>query len=107
MKKLLQNLTEAFAPSGYEDKVRGIVRAEVEPLADEIKVDVLGNLIVRKRPGRQTKDTRKIMIAAHMDEIGLIVSHVDQNGFVRFSPIGGVFRWPCPLFEWNPGRYRV
>ena len=92
MKKLLQNLTEAFAPSGYEDKVRGIVRAEVEPLADEIKVDVLGNLIVRKRPGRQTKDTRKIMIAAHMDEIGLIVSHVDQNGFVRFSPIGGVFR---------------
>jgi len=96
MKKLLQNLTEAFAPSGYEDKVRGIVRAEVEPLADEIKVDVLGNLIVRKRPGRQTKDTRKIMIAAHMDEIGLIVSHVDQNGFVRFSPIGGVFRRYVP-----------
>ena len=96
MKKLLQNLTEAFAPSGYEDKVRGIVRAEVEPLADEIKVDVLGNLIVRKRPGRQTKDTRKIMIAAHMDEIGLIVSHVDQNGFVRFSPIGGVFRRYIP-----------
>ena len=96
MKKLLQNLTEAFAPSGYEDKVRGIVRAEVEPLADEINVDVLGNLIVRKRPGRQTKDTRKIMIAAHMDEIGLIVSHVDQNGFVRFSPIGGVFRRYVP-----------
>lgn len=92
MKKLLQKLTEAFGPSGYEDKVREIVRSEVESLADEIKVDVLGNLIARKRPARQTKDTKKIMIAAHMDEIGLIVSHVDKNGFVRFSPIGGVFR---------------
>jgi len=92
MKKLLQKLTEAFGPSGYEDKVREIVRTEVEPLVDEIKVDVLGNLIARKHPGRQTKATRKIMVAAHMDEIGLIVSHVDENGFIRFSPIGGVFR---------------
>jgi putative aminopeptidase FrvX len=92
MKKLLQKLTEAFGPSGYEDSVREIVRAEVEPLVDEIKVDVLGNLIARKHPGRQTKDTKKIMIAAHMDEIGLIASHVDENGFIRFSPIGGVFR---------------
>jgi putative aminopeptidase FrvX len=92
MKKLLQNLTEAFGPSGYEDKVREIVRTEVEPLADAIKVDALGNLIVRKRPARKVNHFRKIMIAAHMDEIGLIVSHVDENGFIRFSPIGGVFR---------------
>jgi putative aminopeptidase FrvX len=92
MKKLLQKLTEAFGPSGYEDNVRDIVRAEVGPLVDEIKVDALGNLIARKMPGRQAKGSRKIMIAAHMDEIGLIVSHVDENGFIRFSPIGGVFR---------------
>jgi endoglucanase len=92
VKKLLQILTETFGPSGYEDKVREIVRREAESLADEIKVDALGNLIARKHPGRVTKDTRKIMIAAHMDEIGVIVSHVDENGFVRFSPIGGVFR---------------
>jgi len=92
MKKLLQKLTEAFGPSGYEDSVREIVRAEVEPLADEIKVDVLGNLIARKRPSKHTNGTKKIMVAAHMDEIGLIASHVDENGFIRFSPIGGVFR---------------
>ena len=92
MKKLLQKLTEAFGPSGYEDKVREIVRAEVESLVDEIKVDILGNLIARKRPSKQVADTKKIMVAAHMDEIGLIVSHVDENGFIRFSPIGGVFR---------------
>ena len=92
MKKLLQTLTETFGPSGYEDKVREIVRNEVKSLADEIKVDALGNLITRKNPTKATKDTKKIMIAAHMDEIGLIVSHVDENGFIRFSPIGGVFR---------------
>ena len=92
MKKLLQTLTETFGPSGYEENVRAIVRAEVEPLTDEIRVDALGNLITRRRPGKAGPHTRKIMIAAHMDEIGVIVSHVDEHGFVRFSPIGGVFR---------------
>ena len=92
MKKLLKQLTETFGPSGYEENVRKIVRAEVKPYADEIKVDALGNLIVRKKPTKQSKDTKKIMIAAHMDEIGLIVSHVDDNGFVRFAPIGAVIR---------------
>jgi len=91
MKKLLKQLTEAFGPSGYEDNIRKIVQAEVKALADEIKVDALGNLIARKRPSKQTKDTKKIMIAAHMDEIGLMVSHIDANGFVRFSSLGGVF----------------
>jgi putative aminopeptidase FrvX len=91
MKKLLQQLTETFGPSGYEDNVRKLVQAEVKSLADEIKVDALGSLIVRKRPSKQTKDTKKIMIAAHMDEIGIIASHIDENGFVRFSNIGGVF----------------
>ena len=92
MKKLLKQLTETFGPSGYEDEVRKLVQAEVKPLADEIKVDALGNLIARKKPTKQTKNTKKVMIAAHMDEIGLMVSHVDEKGFVRFSPIGGVFR---------------
>lgn len=91
MKQLLKQLTEAFGPSGYEDEVRKLVRAEVEPLADEVRVDALGNLIARKKPAKVTKDTKKIMVAAHMDEIGLIASHVDENGFVRFAPIGGVF----------------
>ena len=92
MKKLLQTLTETFGPSGYEDEVRKIVRSEVESLADEVRVDTLGNLIARRRPTKLSPDTRKVMIAAHMDEIGVIVSHVDENGFIRFSPIGGVFR---------------
>lgn len=96
MKKLLQQLTEAFGPSGYEDNVRAIVCAEVQPLADEIRVDALGNLIARKKPSKPNGDTKRVMIAAHMDEIGLIVSHVDAKGFVRFAPIGGVFRRYVP-----------
>lgn len=89
MKKLLQKLTETFGPSGYEDAIRAVIRAEIEPYADEIKVDTLGSLIVRK--GTLGKGGRRILIAAHMDEIGLIVSHIDERGFVRFAPIGGVF----------------
>ncbi|HEY5730788.1 MAG TPA: M42 family peptidase, partial [Anaerolineales bacterium] len=96
MKKLLKQLTETFGPSGYEDEIRKLVRTEVKPLADEIKVDALGNLIARKKPTRQSKATKKIMVAAHMDEIGLMVSHVDEKGFVRFSPIGSVFRRYVP-----------
>ena len=89
MKQLLQKLTETFSPSGYEDAIRAVIRAEIEPLADEIRVDALGNLIVRK--GTLGPGGKRILVAAHMDEIGLIVSHVDERGFVRFAPIGGVF----------------
>ncbi|MBN2117282.1 MAG: M42 family metallopeptidase [Anaerolineales bacterium] len=96
MKKLLQTLTEAFGPSGYEDEVREIVRSEVESLADEIRVDALGNLIARKRPGKTSKNSKKVMIAAHLDEIGMMVSHVDGNGFVRFAPLGSVPRAYIP-----------
>lgn len=96
MKKLLQKLTETFSPSGYEDAIRAVIHAEVRALADEVRVDALGNLIVRKGPTRAQasrkagQNPRRIMVAAHMDEIGLIVSHIDERGFVRFASIGGV-----------------
>ncbi len=91
MKPLLKTLTETFSPSGYEDEIRKVIMKEVTPLADEVRVDALGNLIVRKKPADGSKDARKIMIAAHMDEIGIMVTHVDANGFVRFTGIGGVY----------------
>ncbi len=91
MKQLLKTLTETFGPSGYEDAVRDLILKEVKPLADEVRVDALGNLIARKKPVRGAKNPKKIMLAAHMDEIGVIASHVDKNGFVRFTNIGGVF----------------
>jgi tetrahedral aminopeptidase len=88
MKHLIQKLTETFSPSGYESAIREVIRAEVKPFADEIRVDPLGNLIVRK--GRAAQNGKRIMIAAHMDEIGLVASHIDPRGFVRFTNIGGV-----------------
>ncbi len=96
MKKLLQMLTETPGPSGHEDEVRKIVRAEVEPLADNVTVDTRGNLIARKHPAKRAGNTKKIMIAAHMDETGVIASHVDRNGFIRFAPVGGVPRRYLP-----------
>ncbi|MBI1794072.1 MAG: M42 family metallopeptidase [Chloroflexi bacterium] len=86
MKSLIEKLTGTFSPSGYEDAIRAVIRKEITKLADEVRVDALGNLIARKGKGG-----KKIMIAAHMDEIGLMVTHVDNNGFVRFTGIGGVY----------------
>jgi len=88
MKPLIKKLTETFSPSGYESAIREVIRSEVEPLADEVRVDALGNLIVRK--GEKGRNGRRIMLAAHMDEIGLIVTHIDANGFARFTSVGGV-----------------
>ena len=67
---------------------RSLIKQEVAGLGDEMKVDALGNLIVRK--GSKTANGLRIMLSAHMDEIGLIATHVDENGFVRFTTIGGV-----------------
>jgi endoglucanase len=91
MKQLLKTLTETFAPSGYEDAVREIILKEAKPLADEVRVDALGNLIVHKKPTKASKSSKRIMLAAHMDEIGIIASHVDKKGFVRFTNVGGIF----------------
>ena len=88
MKPLIQKLTETFSPSGYESAIREVIRLEVEALADEIHVDALGNLLVRK--GEKGRNGRRIMLAAHMDEIGLIATHIDANGFVRFTGVGGI-----------------
>ena len=94
MKQLLRRLTDTFGPSGHEDAIRDLIRREVRGLGDEVRTDALGNLIVRKRPtatGRRKEAPRKIMVAAHMDEIGLAVTHVDSRGFVRFTSIGGIY----------------
>lgn len=93
MKALIKKLVEAIGPSGYEGAVREIVRQEITPLVDEVRVDAMGNLIARR--GQKGPDGRRVMLSGHMDEIGIIVTHVDDNGFVRFAPLGGVFPIYC------------
>jgi putative aminopeptidase FrvX len=90
MKSLIQKLVETASPSGYEAPVRELIRAEIATYADEIQVDPMGNLIARK--GRAGK---KIMLSAHMDEIGVMVTHIDENGFIRFISLGGVNPLTC------------
>ena len=109
MKQLLKTLTATFSPSGYEDAIRKVILKEVKPLADEVRVDALGNLIVRKKPVKGTRDPKKIMLAAHMDEIGVMVTHVDGNGFVRFTGIGSVYprNLPGGRTSWTAGRHML
>lgn len=90
MKSLLKKLSEALGPPGYETEVRAIIKEEILPFVDETHIDNLGNLIARK--GQRAQNGLRIMLAAHMDEIGLIVTHVDEQGFARFSPLGGFSR---------------
>ncbi|MGI6667276.1 MAG: M42 family metallopeptidase [Bacillota bacterium] len=86
MKDLIKKVTEAFGPSGAEDSVREVIRKEVEPYVDEISVDALGNLIAHKKG----TGGKKVILDGHMDEIGLMVTHIDDKGFLRFGNIGGV-----------------
>jgi endoglucanase len=89
--KLLETLCTAYGPSGREDKVRQIIENEVGSLGVEIKTDPMGNLICHRSPKGTRKHVKKIMFCAHMDEIGVIVTHIDKHGFLRFTGVGGVF----------------
>ena len=82
---LLKRLTETPGTSGREEQVRELVIRELRPLVDELRVDALGNVIAIKNGATKTK----VMLAAHMDEIGFLVKHVDANGYLRVQPVGG------------------
>ena len=83
---LLKRLSEVAGVPGREEAVRQMVLQELKPLADETTTDILGNVIARKK-GRGGP---KVMVAAHMDEIGFLVSHVDEKtGFLKIDPVGG------------------
>ncbi|GBD21024.1 Putative aminopeptidase YsdC [bacterium HR28] len=98
--QLLQRLCEAPGVPGHEERVAAIVHSALQPLVDELRSDAMGNLIGIRR-GRAD---RRIMLAAHMDEIGFLVRYIDDQGFLRLQPVGGfdprvlvaqrVYVWP-------------
>lgn len=90
---ILQTLVETPGPSGSEHVIREKIKAEIQGHADEVYTDALGNLIARK--GALKEGGKRIMISAHVDEIGLMITHVDDNGFARFLPIGGINPLTC------------
>lgn len=82
---LLRKLSEAYGPPGYEDEVRQIMEKELGKVADEVFVDNLGNVIAVHKG-----NSPKIMLTAHMDEVALLITHIDKNGFLRFHTLGGI-----------------
>lgn len=83
--KLLENLTQINSVSGNEEEIRKYISKEAKKYCDEITVDSMGNLIAHKKGSGA-----KMMFAAHMDEIGVIATSIDDNGFIRFSAVGGL-----------------
>jgi putative aminopeptidase FrvX len=86
--ELLKEVCEIAGAPGFEKRIRDLVIKIVTPMADEVKTDNLGNVIAIKKSKKNPRH-KKIMVAAHMDEIGFIVTHIDDKGFVRFHTLGG------------------
>ncbi len=84
---LLKKLTEAMGPSGFEHEIRNVIRAEIDETVDRHYTDVLGTLIAEKNVLAQGP---RVMLDAHMDEVGLMIVHIENNGLLRFRPLGGV-----------------
>ena len=85
---LLKKICEIAGAPGFEKRIRDLVIELVTPLADEVRTDNMGSVIAIKK-SKKNPDGKKVMVAAHMDEIGFIVTHIDDKGFVRFHTLGG------------------
>ncbi len=83
---MLEKFCKAKGVSGFEKEIRELFIKEIEKYVSEVEIDKLGNVIARRGEGEP-----KVMIAAHMDEIGLVVKKIDKNGFVYFAKIGGIY----------------
>ena len=83
--ELLSKICTVPGAPGFEQRVREMVINEVKDLVDDLEIDNMGNVYAIKRG----KASKKVMIGAHMDEIGFIVTHIDDNGFIRFHTLGG------------------
>ena len=83
--ELLEELTETSGVPGYEDRVRDVVRRELEPAVDEVRTDSMGNVVGTIEGDSDTE----VVVAAHMDEIGFMVRHVTEEGFVQVDALGG------------------
>jgi tetrahedral aminopeptidase len=85
MKELIRKLSETYGPAGREETIAAVIHDEIADYVDETYTDVIGNLYAVKNGSGA-----KVMIAAHMDEIGVIVTFIEEKGFLRFSNVGGV-----------------
>ncbi|MFL5729150.1 MAG: M42 family metallopeptidase [Cytophagaceae bacterium] len=85
---LLKTICEIPGPPGYEQKIRKFVLEQVTNLVDAVRVDNMGNIIALKKASSNSTN-KKVMVSAHMDEIGFMITHIDDKGFLWFHPLGG------------------
>ena len=97
MRKLIKQLSDLRGISGFEYRLNNEIKKMLEPYADEVKTDALGNVIAIKRCGK--KNAPSIMVEAHCDEIGLMVTSVTKEGFITFANVGGVDPRILPSLE--------
>jgi len=90
MIETIRTLVESYGPSGHEDQIRETILGLIDGLADEVHVDNMGSVIAWKWASDDSAPT--VMLSAHMDEIGMMVTHITEDGFLRFTNIGGLFR---------------
>ncbi len=93
MYELMKKLIKAPSASGRERLVGNVIAEIIKPYCDNVKFDAMGNLIAFKKG--ESENAKKLMFAAHMDEIGFIVTHIEDNGYIRISPIGGINFGAC------------
>lgn len=86
---LLSEFCKVPAAPGFEQRLRAVMLEKVAPYVDELYTDAMGNVHAVKKGTKQGADAKKIMIGAHMDEIGFIVTHIEEGGFIRFHTLGG------------------
>ena len=84
---LLKRLCEMPGVPGHEERVRDLIRSEIDGLFDEVRVDPMGSLLCKRNAA--IADAPKIMLLCHMDEIGFLVSHITKDGFLYLQPVGG------------------
>jgi len=87
--KLLAKICTTPGTSGFEQRIRALVLKELKGLTDEVEIDNMGNIYAIKHGSTEESERKKVMIGAHMDEIGFIVTHIDDKGFIRFHTLGG------------------
>ena len=94
--KLLEELTQAWGVSGREKNVRAIIKREIKDYVDDYFVDAMGNLIAYKK-GTESKNKKKIMYTAHMDEIGFQVTHIEGDGRIKVCSVG--WTWTGSIYN--------
>ncbi len=90
LKEILRELTDAWGISGYEGEAAEVAAKHLEPFSDEVTIDKMGSVIALKRGEQTDSERKKILLAGHLDQIGLMITKIEDGGFMRVTRVGGI-----------------